>query len=230
MFAAGAAMKSKFFKFIIAILLLPFVAGGVRTLWFLTLACGRADTVWIPILAGTASWLLIYALLPEPMRVYVFGHELTHAVWTLLFGGKVKRFKATAKGGHVVVTKDNFIIYLAPYFFPIYAVLICLIYGIASIFLELQRYRPIFHILLGAAYAFHVTFTIKVLQTKQTDITMHGRFFSWVIIAIGNMAVLIIAFPVLSGFSVLTSLKFWLLSSIYYFEKVFLIFRNLQIS
>lgn len=220
-------MKIRLFKLIIAILLLPICAGGIRTLWFLTAACGKTDTVWVPILAGIACWLLIYALLPAPTRVYVFGHELTHAFWTLLFGGKVKRFKTSSKGGHVVVTRENFIIYLAPYFFPIYAILVAAIYAIASIFFNLHQYRPIFHILLGAAYAFHITFTIKALQTKQTDITTQGRFFSWVVIAIGNMLILIIALPVLSGFSVLTSLKFWLLSSIYYYEKVYLLCRGI---
>ena len=43
-----------------------------------------------------ACWLTIYLLLPKPMWVYVFGHELTHALWTWLFGGRVKKFKAFA--------------------------------------------------------------------------------------------------------------------------------------
>lgn len=219
-------MKRKVLKFIIAVLLLPCCAGGIRTLVFLVKACGTADAVWVPILAGIGSWLVIYGLLPKPMRLYVFGHELTHAFWTIVFGGKVKRFKASSKGGYVAVTKENFIIYLAPYFFPIYAILVCTVYGAASIFLDLQKYRPIFHFLLGAAYAFHVTFTANVLQTKQADISSQGHFFSWVIIALGNIFVLAIALPVLSGFSVLTSLKMWLLSSIHYYEKIFILIRN----
>ncbi len=63
-------------------------------------------------------------LLPKPMRVYVFGHELTHAIWTWLFGGRVKRFKATSTGGHVVDHEEQFLITLAPYFFPLYVVLV----------------------------------------------------------------------------------------------------------
>ena len=82
-------------------------------------------------LSGAACWVVIYSLLPKPMWVYVFGHELTHALWTWLFGGKVKKFKASAKGGHVIVTKNNFLISLAPYFFPVYAALVvgCLLIG-----------------------------------------------------------------------------------------------------
>src|SRR5438552_11557443 len=142
-------------------------------------------------LAGGACWLVIYLMLPKPMRVYVFGHELTHALWTWLFGGEVKKFNATANGGYVIVTKTNFLVALAPYFFPVY---VC---GLAVIFLtsdwlwNWEAYRPYFHLLIGAAYAFHITLTWHVVQTRQTDITSQGYLFSAVIIWLGNMCVLL---------------------------------------
>ncbi|MGB9601917.1 MAG: hypothetical protein ACPMAG_03915 [Limisphaerales bacterium] len=214
-------MKLKLIKFFIAILLLPVCAGGFETVWFLIKACGNLNTVWAPILAGVACWLVIYILLPKPMLLYVFGHELTHAFWTLVFGGRVKRLRASAKGGHVVVTKDNFVVFLAPYFFPFYAFIIVVAYAIGSAFYDLQKYRAVFHLLLGMAYAFHITFTISVLQTKQSDILSQGRVFSWIIIAIGNLLVLIIALPILSGFSLTTSLKFWAISAMNWYEQIF---------
>ena len=55
-----------------------------------------ADTTWVPMLAGAACWLVVFLLLPKPMWIYVFGHELTHAVWTWLFGGRVKKLKASS--------------------------------------------------------------------------------------------------------------------------------------
>jgi len=42
----------------------------------------RSETPLGSALAGAACWVVIYYLLPKPMLVYVFGHELTHAVWT----------------------------------------------------------------------------------------------------------------------------------------------------
>src|SRR5215475_12752418 len=105
-------------------LLLPACLGAGRALWMVLRACGSADLTWVPLLAGAACWVAIFLLLPKPMWVYVFGHELTHALWAWLFGGRVKQFKATSQGGHVVVTKSNFLIALAPYFFPLYAVLV----------------------------------------------------------------------------------------------------------
>ena len=103
----------KWAKFIIAILLLPVCFGAIRTLWLVFRSAGGADQTWVPLLAGFACWICIFVLLPKPMWIYVFGHEFTHVLWTWLFGGRVKRFRATARGGHVIVTKTNFLIALA---------------------------------------------------------------------------------------------------------------------
>jgi hypothetical protein len=51
--------------------------------------------------------------------------------------------------------------------------------------------------LLGAAYAFHLTLTWHALQTEQTDVTSQGHFFSAVIIWLGNVAVLLLGLPLL---------------------------------
>src|SRR6266849_3048990 len=110
----------KWIKTIIAVLLLPFCAGAVKALVRLLAATGRAETIWVATIGGAACWLIIFLLLPKPMRLYIFGHELTHAIWAWIFGGKVKKFKVTANGGHVVITKSNFVIALAPYFVPLY--------------------------------------------------------------------------------------------------------------
>src|SRR5882762_2420149 len=93
----------KWAKLIIAILLLPICIGAGKTLWMVMRACGGADVTFVPILAGAGCWLAIYLLLPKPMWIYVLGHELTHALWTWALGGRVKKFKAAASGGHVVV-------------------------------------------------------------------------------------------------------------------------------
>jgi hypothetical protein len=191
--------RLKRLKFICGLLLLPLCFGIGETIIRLIRLSGDADTVWVAMLAGAACWLVIYLILPKPMWVYVFGHELTHAVWAWLFGGKVKRFKATAKGGHVVVTRNNFLIALAPYFFPIYAVAVLLIFLAGHWMWDWHRYAVWFHLLLGAAYAFHVTLTWHVLQSHQSDIIDQGYLFSAVIVWIGNAAVLVMALPILTG-------------------------------
>jgi len=188
----------KWIKFIIAVLLLPVCAGASRALWQILRVTGGADTTWIPFLGGVACWCVIFFLMPKPMWIYVFGHELTHALWTWLFGGRVKKMKVTSSGGHVVISKTNFIIALAPYFFPFYAALVVAIFAIGHWLWDWQRFFVYFHLLVGAAYAFHVTLTFHTLQTRQTDITSQGCLFSAVVIFLGNVAVLLFGIPLLT--------------------------------
>jgi hypothetical protein len=201
----------KWCKTILAILLLPVCVGAGSALWMVLKTSGSADTTWVPFLAGAACWLTVYLLLPKPMWMYVFGHELTHAVWTWLMGGKVKRFKASASGGHVVVSKSNFAIALAPYFFPLYAVLVVLLFLAGHWIWNWRHYLAFFHLFLGAAYAFHVTLTWHILKLSQTDISDQGYLFSAVIIFLGNIAVLLVGIPLLvPKIGVLTALGWWL--------------------
>jgi hypothetical protein len=201
----------KWFKTIVAILLLPLCLGALKALWLVLRASGQATTIWVAILSGVACWLVIYALLPKPMWVYVFGHELTHALWTWLFAGKVKQLKVTSKGGHVVVTKNNFLISLAPYFFPLYAALVVLAFVTGNLVWNWMPYVVCFHLLVGAAYAFHVTLTWHILKTEQSDITQHGYAFSAVVIFLGNIGVLLIGVPLLAAkVDVLTALGWWM--------------------
>ena len=187
---------------LLGILLLPVCLGTAQALWMTLFASAAADRVWLPMLAGAACWVVIFLLLPKPMWIYVFGHELTHAVWTWIFGGRVKRFQAASHGGQVIITKSNFIIALAPYFFPLYAVLLVAVFFIGDLLWQWRRgYLGWFHLLLGAAYAFHVTLTWEILKSRQTDITSQGRLFSAVIIFLGNAMVLVIAIPLLTGHS-----------------------------
>ena len=200
----------KWCKFIIAVLLLPLCVGAIEALWRVLRHSGDASTIWVGLLAGAACWIVIFLLLPKPMWIYVVGHELTHAVWAMLFGGKVKKFKASSKGGHVVVTKTNFIIALAPYFFPVYAAIVVVIFLIGHLIWNWTPYLFWFHLLLGAAYAFHISLTWHILKTEQSDITDQGYLFSAVVIFLGNVALLLLAVPLLtSRVGVLTSFGWW---------------------
>jgi hypothetical protein len=211
----------KWIKFIIAVLLLPVCAGEAMALWHVLRACGSADTVWIPLLAGAACWIVIFMLLPKPMWIYVFGHELTHALWTWLFGGQVKKMKVTSGGGHVVISKTNFLIALAPYFFPLYAALVVVVFAFGNLIWDWKHFLVWFHLLFGAAYAFHITLTWHVLQTQQSDITSQGWLFSAVIIFLGNVSVLLFGVPLLTArVSLLDACGWW-------FESVGQIFHGL---
>jgi len=194
-FPINLARVLKWLKFVIAILLLPVCAGAAMALGAVLRLSGGADTTWVPFLGGVACWCVIFFLLPKPMLIYVLGHELTHALWAWLFGGRLKKMKVSSKGGHVIVTKSNFLIMLAPYFFPLYAVMVIAVFAIGDGIWGWERLFVFFNLLLGAAYAFHVTLTIHALQTQQSDITSQGYLFSGVVIFLGNITILLFGIP-----------------------------------
>jgi hypothetical protein len=200
----------KWIKFVIAILLLPVCIGAGMTLGKVLRACGGADITLVPTVAGAMCWVAIYLLLPKPMWLYVFGHELTHALWVWLFGGRVKKFKATSSGGHVVVNKTNFLISLAPYFFPLYAVMVVAVFLAGHLIWGWENFFVWFHLFVGAAYAFHVTLTAQILKIQQSDITSQGYLFSAVVIFLGNVLVLLIGLPLLTAkVDLPTMLNWW---------------------
>jgi hypothetical protein len=125
----------------------------------------------------------------------------------------------------VVVTKHNFLIGLAPYFFPLYVAVVVAVFALGHLIWGWNHLKPWFHLLLGAAYAFHVTLTWNILQSRQSDITEQGYFFSSVIIFLGNITVLIIGLPLLTAkVDLLTALKWWMqstLSVVYRIEQLF---------
>jgi hypothetical protein len=181
----------KFLKLIIGLVLLPLCWAFSRTLFFLlqSLPVGSAGWSEWAIPAGFALSVLGFFLLPRPFRTYVLAHELTHAVWGMLFGAKVGKIKVGKNGGHVMLSKSNFIISLAPYFFPFYTgLIIALWYGV-GLFWDVRAYEPWWLVLVGMTWGFHVTFTVYMLSQHQPDVQENGRLFSYVMIYLGNLTV-----------------------------------------
>ena len=125
-------------------------------------------------------------------------------------GGRVSRFRVTREGGHVVTSKANFWIALAPYFFPIYSILAIGIYGVLSLFLNVQPYGRLLYAVIGATWAFHFTFTCWMIPKNQTDLSDQGTFFSLVMIYLMNLlllsVMLVLASPQITFASVSTDL------------------------
>ena len=211
----------KWVKFLLGVALLPVCLATAKTVGQVFLIGSVEDRVWLPMLAGAAAWIAVFMLLPKPMWLYVLGHELTHAVWTWIFGGKVKRLKATSEGGHVLTTKSNFVIALAPYFFPFYAALVVLVFLVGDLLWSWRGvYLPWFHFCLGAAYAFHITLTCEILKTRQSDITSQGYLFSTVVIFLGNALVLIIGIPLLTDHDLFHAVGRWLTNNHETFQRL----------
>ncbi len=188
----------KLCKILIGLALVPLCAGAVLALWSVVFQSGAASAIWITVLAGACFWLLLSLLLPKPNFLYTLGHELTHGFYSFLSGGKLEKISVHSDEGYSIVTKDNFLVSLSPYFFPLYAVLAVAVFVVGNYFWDWTAYVRIFYFLIGFFYAFHLTITAKVLKIKQPDIVHEGFIFSAAVIFLGNVLVLLFVIPFLT--------------------------------
>jgi hypothetical protein len=194
----------RWLKFFIAVMLLPACVGATLCAWGLTHTIAFSTQRWMapPVIAfavGYGLWLGVFAFLPKPMRTYVFGHELTHAIWALMMGARVSGIRVRKTGGQVRTSKTNWLITLAPYFFPFYAMLFIAAFFLAHVVWDLSRYFNALFFLIGLSWSFHVTFTLMMLiGVRQPDVQSQGWLFSLVTIYSMNLLVICITVTLLS--------------------------------
>jgi len=196
-------VPTRWVKFVVAIFLVPLGAILSQTFFTAFARATMAQRLWAGeefwfFSLGVVLWVIAFFGLRRPVLVYVFGHELTHALWVVLMGGRVSRFRVGRDGGHIVTNRTNFFIALAPYFFPLYSILAIAIYGIAGLFYNIQPYGRFLYAVIGITWAFHATFTIWMIPKSQTDLKDHGTFFSLVVIYLMNLLLLIVMLVVAS--------------------------------
>lgn len=136
---------------------------------------------------GFLGWLAVFYLLPTPVRSYVLAHELTHAIWGTLMGARIAKIKVKKQSGYVALSKTNFLIALAPYFFPLYTMIVIAVYGVLSMYADVSRFYLGWLGLVGFTWGFHFTFTLTTLMQHQTDIHQYGRLFSYTVIYLFNV-------------------------------------------
>src|SRR6476469_6851272 len=204
---APLMVPTKWVKFIFALFLLPLCAVLSQTFFTSFARATVAERLWAGeefwfFSLGAVLWLIAFFGLPRPIVLSVFGHELTHALWVWLMGGRVSRFKVGRECGHILTDKNIFLIALAPYFFPLYSILVIALYGALSLFVNMQPYGRLLYALIGGTWAFHLTFTCWMIPKNQSDLSDNGTIFSLVVIYLINLlllgAMLIIASPHIS--------------------------------
>ena len=175
-------------KFIIGILSLPICYSVTKAFYGNFMLIQDASKILPSFVWGIISYVILHLLFYKPTYMYVLGHEAVHAGVAWIFGGKIKGFKVSEKGGSVKTDKTNFIIELAPYFFPIYTIVVTLIYFVVS-----QSYPingSIFLFLIGFTLAFHIVATVEIMKVKQPDIVKSGYMFSIAFVYIVNIIVI----------------------------------------
>ena len=189
----------RFARFAAAVLSFPFAWALCRT--FVDAVClssGESGAFFssgsIALFSGLAAFPVSWKLFPDQTRLYVLGHELTHAVWGLAFGARVSDIKVRSSGGSVMLSKSNVWISLAPYFFPFWTAVVAL-FALAAkgIMCFAAPGAPfplpwLWMFAVGFTWCFHVCFTIRSLMQTQSDVQEYGRIFSWTLILACNIA------------------------------------------
>lgn len=163
----------------------------------------REEGFWF-FLVGCLFWISLGWLRIRPRLPYVFAHEFTHLLTAKLSGGKIHDWEVGEHGGYVETDKTSAFITLSPYLLPLYTLIVFALYGLTALFADLHqphewhlfswilsfKWAWVFYLLAGATWCFHLTFTIDILRTEQSDLLHNGEFFSIVVIFLGNLAIL----------------------------------------
>ena len=195
-----------FIKLIIGVLALPLTYGVTAAFYnnfilIRELAASLGYFTW-----GIGSYIILHLLFYKPTYLYVLGHESVHAGLAWVFGGKIKSFKVSSDGGSVGTDKSNFVIELGPYFIPIYAIIITIIYFVVASSYNISAVLFVF--LIGFTLAMHMISTIEVMKIRQPDIVKSGYLFSIVAVYILNIIVISFIFSLI--FQTFSMHKFFL--------------------
>jgi hypothetical protein len=185
-----AGIFRKTLYFFIGLLLLPACAAVAYSTFRQVAESGDFRGSVVFFLIGFTSYLTFFIAFRKPLRPYLLGHELTHALWVVLFRGKVHEIRLSERRGQVKATKLNTLIALAPYFFPFYTVLVVVAYGIATLWVNFGIYHRLVLFAIGFTWSFHLLLNLYMLQRGQEDLRVSGRFFSLVVILLLNLIVL----------------------------------------
>ncbi|MBU4366222.1 MAG: hypothetical protein KKF10_03740 [Verrucomicrobia bacterium] len=181
-----------YLRFCIGVLLIPCGIALTRTVVAsigASAALSLTGGAWpfLMVAVGVVAAAFVFWALPAPVRLYVLAHELTHALWGALLGARISGLRVSGSGGYVKLSQSNWLIALAPYFFPLYTFIVILAYYILLIFFDLRPYAFAWLGLIGLTLGFHFVFTIYALAQDQQDVRDYGRVFSFGMIYLINM-------------------------------------------
>lgn len=169
----------------ITLLICPFAAYGFGTAVYRAVAASSFPKLTLLAFAvGFILFIIFWRLFRRQLQVVcTFEHELTHLIFGLLFLKRPHSFVVTRHdGGSVTLSGGNFLITLAPYFFPTVSYLF-----LPFAYFVPQNTMPIFIAFFGATVAYHLTSTWAELHWQQTDLHKAGIFFSTIFLPVANL-------------------------------------------
>ena len=177
-----------------ALLMVMLLPVGALALGRLVQVAAALPQQWLPLFAGLlaflAFWLIYLRRRAAGSWLYALEHEATHALFALLTFNRVTNLHAGQGNGSVSYQgTGNWLISLAPYFFPTFCVPVLLMLQVAVV-----PARPWLLGVLGFCLAMQLHSTWVETHLQQTDLLRHGRWASVCIlpgaVVLGLLAVL----------------------------------------
>ncbi len=163
----------------------------------------------VPFGCGIATFVILWRRWLGKLAVgrwlVTMEHEVTHAIFAFLTGHKIIGIRASlGAGGEVRYEgRGNWLITVAPYFFPTAALVLSLLaYLLPFPNLPWPSY------LLGVALGYHFISTYRETHRDQTDIQELGSLFCWMFLPAANLAM--VAFLIAFAHSGTDGVKVWL--------------------
>ena len=159
----------------LSVFLLP---GLLLSLYEMLQGFAKAPKPLYPFLSGAALYAVLWLIFfRRPMFGAFFStmeHELTHAIFAWLTLHRVVGFRATwSSGGHIrYIGKGNWLIAIAPYFFPTLSVLVLIVLAFLP-----KGYLYYGSLALGASVAYHACSSWAETHRHQTDLREVGFLF-----------------------------------------------------
>ncbi|MFB0535413.1 MAG: hypothetical protein ACETWR_10565 [Anaerolineae bacterium] len=146
---------------------------------------------------GFLFYIVIYILILQHIIdfIEIFEHELGHAIVAWLFLKDVREFWVSPEGGKVNwLDGSDSLITLAPYYLPVFTIPLAVIQPFVFYPIHL-----IIDFLIGFTLAFHYAALFrKEFRWSQSDIKKTGRIFSFCVVCILNIIVLVIILCIVS--------------------------------
>ena len=139
----------------------------------------------VPVVGVMVMWGIIPGLSGSALTI--FAHEFTHMLFAVLTGHKPKNMsiRQGEGGSFSYFGKGNWLITVAPYFFPIFPFLWMLL----GIWFEFHNKAfPIWYIMtFGFLVGYHIVSNFYQIHSEQTDFKKAGFFFSVLFIPGANV-------------------------------------------
>jgi hypothetical protein len=210
--ARAARTRMRVALFFLAFLFIPISAGLARALAAVEREAGGGELLGMSaglgmFLFGLMFFLLFFTAFRPSPKPYVAGHELTHAMFAWLSGGRARNMRFVKNGGRIELSKCNVFILLSPYFLPFYVFLLLLLLAPVSTAVSLAAgadgeaanfFRGARALAAGTAWGFHACWTANALLQRQSDLEEYGFFFSFHLVLAFNLLALCVVFWAIS--------------------------------